>query len=104
MKLSILVSLLACAGLSHAAHAQAIDAVRASPDRFRVLLDNPEVRVVEYVLQPGQRDEWHTHPAKVSYVVNGGTLRITLADGTSIVSEEKQGTAQWMNTLGRHYA
>ncbi len=104
MKLPVLVSFLACVGLSHAAHAQAIDAVRVSPDRFRVLLDNTEVRVVEYVLQPGQRDEWHTHPAKVSYVVNGGTLRITLADGTSVVSEEWQGTAQWMNTLGRHYA
>lgn len=104
MKLPILVSFLACAGLSQAANAQAIDAVRASPDRFRVLLDNNEVRVVEYVLQPGQRDQWHTHPAKVSYVVNGGTLRITLADGTSAVSEERQGTARWMNTLGRHYA
>src|SRR5687768_6190295 len=104
MKLPILVSFVACLGLSQAANAQAIDAVRVSPDRFRILLDNTEVRVVEYVLQPGQRDEWHTHPAKVSYVVNGGTLRVTLPDGTSVVSEERQGTARWMNPLGRHYA
>jgi quercetin dioxygenase-like cupin family protein len=104
MKLLIVVFFLACAGLSHPAYAQAIDAVRVSPDRYRVLLDNPEVRVVEYVLQPGQRDEWHTHPAKASYVVTGGILRITLADGTSVLTEERQGTAQWMNTLGRHYA
>lgn len=104
MKLLILVCFLACAGLSQPARAQAIDAARVSPNRYRVLLDNQEVRVVEYVLQPGQRDEWHTHPAKVSYVVTGGTLRITQPDGTSFVSDERQGTAQWMNTLGRHYA
>lgn len=104
MKLRVLLCFLACAGLSHAAHAQAIDPVRVSPDRYRVVLDNAEVRVVEYVLQPGQRDEWHTHPAKVSYVVNGGTLRITQPDGTSIVSEERPGVAQWRNPLGRHYA
>jgi beta-alanine degradation protein BauB len=103
MKLRVLLCLIACA-LSPAVQAQAIDPVRVSPDRYRVLLDNAEVRVIEYVLQPGQRDEWHTHPAKVSYVVNGGTLRITQPDGTSIVSEERTGVAQWRNQLGRHYA
>ena len=104
MKLPVLLCFVASAGLSHSAHAQAIDPVRVSPDRYRVVLDNAEVRVVEFVLQPGQRDEWHTHPAKVSYVVNGGTLRITQPDGTSIVSEERPGVAQWRNPLGRHYA
>lgn len=104
MKLPVLMCFLVCAGFSHPSHAQAIDPVRASPDRFRVLLDDKEVRVVEYVLQPGERDQWHTYPPKVSYVVTGGTLRITQADGTSFVREEWQGTAQWMNTLGRQYA
>jgi hypothetical protein len=96
MKLLTMVCFLACGGLSHPAHAQ------ATPDR--VLLDNKDVRVVEYVLKPGERDQWNTHPPNVSYVVGGGTLRITLADGTSFVSEQKQGTAQWMNTSGRQYA
>lgn len=106
MKRLTVMCFLACCGLSHQAHAQAteIDPVRVSPDRYRVLLDNKEVRVVEYVLKPGERDQWHTHPPKVSYVATGGSLRITLADGTSFVSAESQGTAQWMNTLGRHYA
>ena len=81
-----------------------IDPVAVSPDRFTVLLDNPQVRVVEYTLRPGERDQWHTHPAKVSYVVSGGQLRIHLADGTSFLSEEAQGTAVWMDALPRHYA
>lgn len=80
------------------------DPVVVSPNRFTILLDNEHVRVVEYVLRPGQRDQWHTHPAKVSYVVSGGQLRIHLADGTSFLSNEKAGTAVWMDALPRHYA
>jgi quercetin dioxygenase-like cupin family protein len=81
-----------------------IDAVAVSPDRFKVLLENPQVRVIEYVLLPGERDQWHTHPPKVSYVVTGGTLRISTDDGQSFVTDEKTGSATWMDTLGRHYA
>jgi quercetin dioxygenase-like cupin family protein len=81
-----------------------IDAVSVSPDRFKVLLENKHVRVIEYVLLPGERDQWHTHPPKVSYVVTGGTLRITTEDGQSFLTDEKTGSATWMDTLGRHYA
>jgi len=81
-----------------------IDALAASPARFKLLLENDEVRVLEYQLLPGQRDEWHTHPPKVSYVVSGGTLRITLKDGSSFDVTETTGTATWMNSLGEHFA
>jgi quercetin dioxygenase-like cupin family protein len=81
-----------------------IDAVMVSPDRFKVLLENEHVRVIQYVLLPGERDQWHTHPPKVSYVVTEGTLRITTEDGQSFLTEEKAGAATWMDTLGRHYA
>ena len=81
-----------------------IDAVTASPDKFKILLENEHVRVVEYTLQPGARDRWHTHPPKVSYVVTGGTLRITTEDGKSFLADEKAGSASWMDALGRHFA
>lgn len=81
-----------------------IDPVSVSPNLYTVLLENEQVRVVEYLLKPGQRDEWHTHPPKVSYVVEGGTLRITLKDGKSFIAEEKAGAASWMETLGLHFA
>lgn len=81
-----------------------VDPVTVSPESFRVLLDNDQVRVVEYVLQPGQRDAWHTHPPKVSYVVDGGTLRITTEDGQSFLTEEQSGSAVWMDALGLHFA
>ncbi len=83
---------------------RSIDPVSVSPEIFTVLLENEAVRVVSYRLEPGEHDEWHTHPAKVSYTVSGGTLRIHLDDGSSFVVEEKSNTATWMDRLGKHYA
>lgn len=81
----------------------AIDALTASPANFRLLLENDEVRVLEYSLQPGARDQPHTHPPKVSYVVAGGSLKITTGDGKSFVAQEQPGAASWMGTVGWHY-
>ena len=81
-----------------------IDPTQASPDMYSVLLENEHVRVVDYRIEAGQRDEWHTHPAKVMYIVNGGELMITLSDGTSFPATEETGVASWMNAVGKHYA
>ena len=70
-----------------------LDPVAVSPDRFKPLLENEHVRVVEYVLLPGHRDRWHTHPPKVSYVISGGSLCITTDDSRSFVTDEKAGSA-----------
>lgn len=96
--------LIALAPAVHAQEVDEIDPVSVSPGIFTVILENEHVRVVEYVLDPGQRDQWHTHPPKVSYVLGGGSLRIRTEDGNSFIAEEKPGTASWMNSLGRHYA
>jgi quercetin dioxygenase-like cupin family protein len=80
-----------------------IDANQASPANFKILLDNEHVRVLEYTLEPGKKDEWHTHPAKVSYVVSGGKVLVHRGNGETIISEEKTGTASWMNAVGKHY-
>ncbi len=85
------------------APANEIDFVAAAPDVARILLENDEVRVIEYNLAPGAKDNWHTHPAKVSYVVAGGDMRIHLADGTSFDVTEKDGDAAWSEALGKHY-
>ncbi|MCZ6829532.1 MAG: hypothetical protein O7F73_08090, partial [Gammaproteobacteria bacterium] len=81
-----------------------IDPVAVSPEKFTIILENEHVRVIEYVLAPGQRDEWHTHPPKVSYVLKAGTLRITTKNGTSFLAGEQSGAASWMGSLGPHYA
>ena len=97
----LLLTLPLIAGSSAAAE---VDAVASSPDKFKILLDNEHVRVVEYSLLPGERDDWHTHPPKVSYVVAGGKLRITTENGESFLADELSGTAAWMGSLGSHFA
>ena len=80
-----------------------IDAVAANPSIFKLLLENEHVRVLEYTLAPGERDQWHTHPPKVSYVLSGGTLEVFLEDGTSFKADEVTGTASWAGYRGKHY-
>lgn len=82
----------------------AIDAVAAAPDEFRVLLENDQVRVIEYEIKPGQHEPWHTHPPKVSYVLAGGKLRITPQGGAPFDVTETAGEASWMAALGPHHA
>ena len=76
---------LTIAGCAHVDAAPAspeqIDAVAAAPERFKVLVENDHVRVIEYQLAPGEKDSPHTHPPKVSYILAGGRLRIYPAQG-----------------------
>ena len=80
-----------------------IDALTASPNNFKLLLYNENVRVLEYSLKAGEKDKWHTHPAKSSYVVSGGKLKVYLDNGEIIMADEIAGTASWMNSVGKHY-
>jgi quercetin dioxygenase-like cupin family protein len=105
MRLALAALLFGTSALSASGQApDVIDALEASPGGFKLLLDNEHVRVLAYQLKPGEKDHWHTHPPKVSYVVTGGMLRIHLADGTHFDADETAGTASWMGKLPRHYA
>ena len=80
-----------------------LDPLKVSPGIFKILLENEHVRVVKYSLQPREKDDWHTHPAKSSYVVSGGKLKVHLKTGEIILADEKEGTATWMDYVGEHY-
>ena len=82
---------------------QHVDALIASPDIYTLLLENEHVRMLEYLLEPGEREAWHTHPPKAIYVAAGGKLRITTENGDSFVVDENTGDTAWMNAVGRHY-
>ncbi len=59
------------------------DAATVTPKVVKVKLENERVRVLEYTSDPGDKEEWHAHPAFVVYVITGGTLRIGTPDGKS---------------------
>lgn len=79
-----------------------VDALAASPENFRLVLENDNVRVLEYTLLPGQKDHQHTHPRRVAHVMSGGTLRVGFPDGTSMVFEEKTGESSWSEPSPLH--
>src|SRR5207237_2841798 len=85
MKTVILISLLAV--LWATAHAQ--DPVKASPQYYKVLLENDQVRVLEYRLKPGEKEPMHSHPAGVVYVLSGAKLKFSYPDGRT----EERGAA-----------
>jgi len=89
MKAHAFLSIAICALLalltSGAALAQ--DPAVANPTTVKVKLDNSSVRVLESVLNPGQKEQVHSHPACVMYVVSGGKVRSHMADGKTVDSE-----------------
>jgi len=82
MKTIILTSLVSAMCMT----ASAQDPVKTSPQYYKVLLENEEVRVLEYRLKPGEKEPIHSHPAGVVYVLSGATLKFSYPDGRT---EEK---------------
>lgn len=80
-----------------------IDVLKTSPASVKLLLENEHVRVLEYSLNPGEKDSPHTHPAKTSYVVSGGKIKVYLENGETMIVDEVAGTASWMGYVGKHY-
>ncbi len=64
-------------------------------------MENEPVRVVQYSLKPGEKDNWHTHPPKSSYVLSE-KLKVFLENGETIMADEKTGIASWMDHVGKH--
>ena len=79
-----------------------VDALTASPENFRLVLENDDVRVLEYTLLPGQRDRRHTHPQRVAHVISGGQLRVGFPDGTHRDFDEIAGTSEWSKPSPLH--
>jgi beta-alanine degradation protein BauB len=97
----VLVSPLS-AGQAPASQSLSVDALIASPENFRLVLENQNVRVLEYILLPGRKDRQHTHPGRVAHVISGSTLRVGFPDDTSMVVEEKVGESSWSNPSPLH--
>jgi quercetin dioxygenase-like cupin family protein len=67
------------------------DAVATDGDKYRVLLENEEVRVLAYGDRPGDRTHPHHHPAFVLYALAPFKRKLVLPDGTERIREFKAG-------------
>src|SRR5438067_8998917 len=91
MKIAILISLLAILGTT----VKAQDPIKLSPQYYKVLLENDQVRVLEYHLKPGEKEPMHSHSAGVVYVLSGGKLKFSYPDGRTEERAAATGETIW---------
>lgn len=97
---SFLLATATTIGLTSVAAAQ--DVMTVASNHYRVLVDNPQVRVVENTLLPGQKDPMHTHPAGWYYITKPGTMKVVFADGRSELWTPKAGESGWSPAESAH--
>ena len=71
------------------------EAVTTSPNYYKVLLENDQVRVLEHRLKPGEKEPMHSHPAGVVYVVTGAKAKFTYPDGRTEEKTAYAGQVIW---------
>jgi quercetin dioxygenase-like cupin family protein len=65
----------------------------------KVKFENERVRVLEAELPPGTKEQVHSHPAYVIYVLAGGKVRNYAADGKTSEAELKTGEVLYREPL-----
>ena len=83
--------------------ALAQDPVVVNPNTVHAKLENSQVRVLEATLQPGQKEQMHSHPATVIYVLAGGKVRNHTPDGKTTEAVLRTGDVIYRDPL-THWA
>jgi len=73
------------------------DAVTTDSDKYRVVLENPQVRVLSYADRPGDRTHEHQHPPFVLYALAPFKRKLILPDGSERVREFQAGDVLYSN-------
>jgi quercetin dioxygenase-like cupin family protein len=79
--------------------ASAQDPAVVNAKTIRVRFENDRVRVLEATLPPGVKEQVHSHPAYVIYVLEGGRYRNYASDGKVTEGELKAGDVLYRDPL-----
>lgn len=71
------------------------DPVVTDGDKYKVIMENEHVRVLEYRDSPGQRTSPHYHPDYVLCALSSFKRKLTHPDGRGGVREVKAGDVAW---------
>ena len=102
MRIRTLVILVITVALSFGFRPQpayAQDPAVVNSKTIRVRFENDRVRVLEAILPPGAREQMHSHPAYVIYVLEGGRYRNYAIDGKITEGELKTGDVIYRDPL-----
>ncbi len=86
-------TLIAVALLTTSVFAQ--DPVQTDGDKYKIILENDCVRVLDYYDLPGQKTHQHKHPAFVLYALGPFERALTLPDGKVLTRQFKEGDVMW---------
>ena len=75
------------------------DPAVVNPKTIRIKFENERVRVLEATLPPGVKEQVHSHPAYVIYVVEGGRVRNYASDGKITEATFKTGDVIYRDPL-----
>ena len=78
------------------------DPVITNPELYKILLENEHLRIVEMILQPGQKDDMHGHPHMGWYAEKGGKLRVNLKNGETKEMNVPDGKAMYQEPIMGH--
>ena len=104
-RLLVLVVVLLVTGIarSDASVTRIQDPVIVNSKTIALKLENPRVRVLEATLKPGDKEQTHSHPAYIIYVIGGGKFRNHATDGTVSDGEFKTGDVIYRDAV-THWA
>ena len=83
--------------------ASAQDPAVVNAKSITVKFENEKVRVLEAAIAPGMKEQMHSHPGYVIYVIEGGKMRGHTADGKVSESEFKAGEVLYRDPV-THWA
>lgn len=79
-----------------------LDPVKVAPENYKVVIDEPQVRVIRARMGPRQQVPMHEHPGnRVTVFVTDAHLRVTDSAGGASELKAESGTVRWAGA-GRH--
>jgi hypothetical protein len=73
------------------------DPVATDPTKYKKILENDRVRVLEFRDHPGDKTTRHSHPDTVVYAVAPFKRKLALGDGKTAVVEMKEGQVNFIS-------
>jgi quercetin dioxygenase-like cupin family protein len=73
------------------------DPISTDPDKYSVVFENDQVRVLEYRDEPGGRTSPHDHPDSVMITLSGFDRRLVGADGQSRDVTLEPAEVRWLD-------
>ena len=87
------------AGSAVAQSAVAPDPLVAYPDNYRVLLENDRVRVLDFRLARGAREQSHGHPEHVAVFLEDFRIRFTFPNGSQGFRDGRPHQVSWSDPV-----